>query len=410
MSSLAIRGGAPVRSDPYPAWPVWDERDVAAVTEVVKSGHWGGFPEPGPLASQFSVRFAALQDATYGIAMANGTVTMEVACRAAGLGWEDEVIVPAYSFVATAAAPAMAGAIPVLADILPHTLCISPQAVEAAITPCTKAIIPVHLAQNLADMDAIMGIANRYNLVVIEDCAHAHGAKWRQRGVGSIGHFGSFSFQSTKILTAGEGGLLTTNSAQLAERAHSIIDCGRAKDVDGLRWTLGSNYRMTELQASLLLVGLLRFAQQARQREEMATYADRVLGQIPAVKVLPHDSRHTTRSFYRYVFMIDTENFDGATHEVAGSALRAEGIPCTKGPPPMHRYELFQPSLCRLPVFSAFPERFAFETMSFPVAERAGEREAIWLDESVFRAGVRGIDDVVRAVEKVQQHAAELVR
>jgi dTDP-4-amino-4,6-dideoxygalactose transaminase len=131
--------------------------------------------------------------------MVNGTVTMEVACRATDIGWGDEVIVPAYTFQATAAAPMAAGAVPVIVDIDPDTYCIDPQAVEAAVTDRTKAIIPVHLGAQMADMDAIMAVAGRYNLIVIEDCAHAHGARWHDQGAGTIGHFGSFSLQSSKI-------------------------------------------------------------------------------------------------------------------------------------------------------------------------------------------------------------------
>ena len=208
MSTLAILGGEPTRKEAYPEWPVYDDRDIEAATRVIKSGNWGGYPYPGLETSQFLQEFLAMQGGQYAIACANGTVTMEVALRAAGIGWGDEVIVPAYTFQATAAAPIAAGAVPVIVDVDPNSYCIYPQAVEAAITEKTKAIIPVHLGAHMADMDAIMELAERFDLVVIEDCAHAHGAKWRGQGAGTIGHFGSFSMQSSKILTAGEGGVL----------------------------------------------------------------------------------------------------------------------------------------------------------------------------------------------------------
>ena len=162
--------------------------------------------------------------------MANGTITMEVALRAADIGWGDQVIVPAYTFQATAGAAMVAGAIPVIVDIDPETYCIDPKAIEAAITPKTKAIIVVHLAAQMADMDAVMALAERHNLIVIEDSAHAHGARWRGRGAGTIGHFGSFSLQSSKILTTGEGGVLLCRTPELAARVTSLIDCGRPHD------------------------------------------------------------------------------------------------------------------------------------------------------------------------------------
>jgi dTDP-4-amino-4,6-dideoxygalactose transaminase len=409
MPELAILGGTCTRTGPYPAWPVHDERDVAAVTAVIKSGRWGGFPYPGPQSAEFARRFAEMQGGGYAVPMANGTVTMEVALRAADVGWGDEVILPAYTFQATAAAPMAAGAIPVIVDIDPETYCIDPEQVEAAITSETKAIIPVHLGAQMADMDAIMEIAGRHSLIVIEDAAHAHGARWRDQGAGTIGHFGSFSLQSSKILTTGEGGVLLCRTAELAARAASLIDCGRPHDEAGQVFTMGANYRLPELQAALGNVALERFSEQARQREEMAAYLEESLSEIPGVRLLRRDPRHTARSFYRYVFAIQPQVF-GAGHDVVCAALVAEGIPCWQGYGAMHRYELFQPHLSRLPVPSAFPGRFAFDKMHLPEAERACEHEAVWLDECIFRAGRRGIDDAVAAIGKIQAHASELAK
>ncbi len=411
MSKLAILGGTPTRSEPYPDWPVYDERDIAAVTAVIQSRRWGGFPYPGPQTAEFARRFAELQggDASIpAVPMANGTVTMEVALRAVNIGWGDEVIVPAYTFQATAAAPMAAGAIPVIVDIDPDTYCIDPEAVEAAITPRTRAVIPVHLGAQMADMDAILDIAERHDLVVVEDCAHAHGARWNGRGAGTLGHFGSFSLQSSKTLSVGEGGILLCRSPELAERAASIIDCGRAKDASERNYTLGANYRMTELQAALANVALERFPEQARQREHMAAYMDEALSEIPGVRILKRDPRHTTRSFYRYIFAIDPQVF-GVDHRIVCAALDAEGVSCWEGYAAMHHYDLFQPGLSKLAVPSAFPEHFDFARMSFPEAERACEREAIWLDESIFRAGHQGVDDAVAALSKIQENASELV-
>ena len=406
-SRLAILGGTPVRSESYPAWPVYDERDVAALTTVIQSGRWGGYPYPGPQTARFARRFAELQGGGYAVPMANGTVTMEVALRAADIGWGDEVIVPAYTFQATATAPMAAGAIPVIVDIDPQTYCLDPKQVEAAITPRTKSIIPVHLGAQMADMDAIMEIAERHGLIVIEDAAHAHGARWRDKGAGTIGHFGSFSLQSSKILTAGEGGILLCRTPELAARAASIIDCGRPHDEAGQMFTLGANYRLPELQAALGNIAIERFPEQVRQREEMMGYLEESLSEVPGVRLLKRDLRHTKRSFYRYIFAIQPEAF-GALHEVVCYALAAEGIPCWEGYEAMHRFELFQPGFSKLAVPSAFPERFRLDEMRFPEAERACQREAVWLDECIFRSDQQGIDDVVAALHKLQAHADQL--
>jgi L-glutamine:2-deoxy-scyllo-inosose/3-amino-2,3-dideoxy-scyllo-inosose aminotransferase len=413
MSQLAILGGPKTRTEPYPEWPVWDQRDIDAVTEVIKSGRWGGFPYPGPKTAELARKFAELQGGGYAVPMANGTVTMEVACRAADIGWGDEVIVPAYTFQATAAAPMAAGAIPVIVDVDPNTYCLDPKAVEKAITPKTKAIIPVHLGHQMADMDAIMALAEKYNLIVIEDCAHAHGAKWNGQGAGPIGHFGSFSLQSSKTLTTGEGGILLCHTRELAAKAASIIDCGRPHALGGgpedesMDYQVGGNYRLSEIAAALALVGIERFPAQAKQREEMAAYMDESLSEVPGVRVLKRDPRHTTRSFYRYMFAISPEEF-GVEHDVLCAALDAEGVGCWVGYEAMHNYTLFQPQKSKLAVPSAFPEYFDFAEMNLPEATRACEHEAVWLDEAVFRTGSKGVDDAVTAIKKIQENAKEL--
>ena len=285
MAELAVRGGTPVRPLGYPEWPVVDERDVEAVTRVVRSGRWGGFPEPGPRAAEFAARFAAYQGSGHGVVMANGTVTMEVALKALGIGWGDEVIVPALTFAATPYAAMAAGALPVFCDVAADTLTIDPDQVEAAVTPRTRAIMPVHLGHQMADMDRIMEVARRHSLAVVEDCAHAHGQRWRDRGAGSFGELGSFSHQSLKLLTAGEGGSLLTDDEQLARRAHSLIDCGRPKDPDEKLYTFGANYRLGELHAALLLVALERFPDQ-----QPLPVAERAGGQVLSLPLSPAHS------------------------------------------------------------------------------------------------------------------------
>jgi dTDP-4-amino-4,6-dideoxygalactose transaminase len=359
-------------------------------------------------------KFAEMQGGGFAVPMANGTVTMEVALRASGIGWGDEVIVPAYTFQATAAAPMAAGAIPVIVDVDPNNYCMDPKAAAKAITPKTKAIIPVHLGSNMADMDAIMALAEKHNLTVIEDCAHAHGARWNGRGAGTIGHFGSFSLQSSKTLTSGEGGILLCRTEELARKVMAIIDCGRGHEGEGgseggASPLMGGNYRMTEFQSALATVGVERFPEQAKEREQMAAYMDEALSEVPGVRVLPRDPRHTTRSFYRYIFAIDPQTF-GVEHDVLCAALDAEGVDCWTGYEAMHRYELFQPRNSKLAVPNAFPERFNFSEMSFPVAEQACEHEAVWLDESIFRSGRKGVDDAVAAIKKIQRNAKELAK
>jgi dTDP-4-amino-4,6-dideoxygalactose transaminase len=409
MATLAITGGAPVRTTPYPSWPQTDDEEyVAAVTEVVRSGEWGGFPEPGVHAAAFEEAFASYQGARHGIPMMNGSVTMEVACKALGIGWGDEVIVPALTFAATAYAPMAAGALPVIVDVTPETWTIDPDLVEAAISDRTRAIIPVHLGHQMADMDRLMEIAARHGVAVIEDCAHAHGQRWRGQGAGCIGDFGSFSHQSSKILTSGEGGTLLTNDETLARRAHSIVDCGRAKDPDEKDFTFGANYRLSELNAALLEVAMRRFPSQQEARAVAGKRFEELVVAVPGVTVMPADERITRWSFYNYLLKIDPEAFAGRPNEVVCAAMEAEGIPAEVQYPSMNRYELFQPALSRLPVAVAYADRLDPATMSFPVAEAAGSRESVYFMENVFRDGERGVTDAAEALAKIQANAGEL--
>jgi dTDP-4-amino-4,6-dideoxygalactose transaminase len=408
MAQLAIAGGEPLRSTPFPDWPHGDDEDVAAVEQVIRGGRWGGFPEPGPVASAFEEAFAAYQGARHGVLMANGTVTMEVALKALGIGWGDEVIIPALTFAATVYAPIAAGALPVIVDVSPDTWTIDPDLVEAAITPRMRAIMPVHLGHQMADMDRIMQIAEAHGLAVVEDCAHAHGQRWNGIGAGCIGDVGSFSHQSSKIMTAGEGGSLLTNDDRLARLAHSIIDCGRPKDEAETEYTFGANYRLGELQAALLTVAMRRFPAQQEARAELGMYFEELAAGLTGVRVMPHDPRITRWSFYRYVIAIDPEAFAGRTHDVVCDALEAEGIGAWTGYEPMSHYDLFQPSRSRLPVAVEHAERLDPARMSFPVAEAAGLRESVYIDENVFRSDRAGVEQAAEALAKIQRHADEL--
>jgi dTDP-4-amino-4,6-dideoxygalactose transaminase len=296
----------------------------------------------------------------------------------------------------------------VIVDVTERTWTIDPDLVEAAITERTRAILPVHLGHHMADMDRLMEIATKRGLAVIEDCAHAHGQRWRDRGAGCIGDFGSFSHQSSKILTSGEGGSLLTNDETLARRAHSIVDCGRAKDPDEKEYTFGANYRLSELNAALLEVAMRRFPGQQETRAVAGKRFEELVADVPGVTVMPADERITRWSFYNYLLRIDPDVFGGRPNEIVCAAMEAEGIPAEVQYPSMNRYELFQPSLSRLPVAVEHADRLDPSAMSFPVAEAAGLRESVYFMENVFRDGDRGVQDAVDALAKIQANATEL--
>jgi len=252
MSTLAILGGEPIRRRPFSPWPQYQAGDLDRIVRTVESRHWGGYPYPTLMATEFCRGFAELQGAKYALPVANGTVSITVSLQALGVTFGDEVIVPAYTWDGTATAVLAMGAIPVFADIDPDTYCLDVESVRAAITPRTRAIVPVHLAMRFTEMDRLLGLAAEYNLKIVEDCAHAHGGAYKGRGAGAMGDIGSFSLQESKLRTAGEGGLLTPTAWSTTGPATVITAARQPHGPYGQR--LGLNYR-NDRSASRVLIG-----------------------------------------------------------------------------------------------------------------------------------------------------------
>ena len=282
MGQLAITGGTPVRTAPYPRWPQWDSSEREQLLDVLESGKW--WATEGSKAPEFEAAWARFVRTRHCVAVTNGTHALEVSLLGLGVGEGDEVIVTDYTFFASASAVACVNAVPVLVDVDPHTFCIDPDAVEAAITPRTRAIIAVHLAGHPADLDRLTAICTRRGLALIEDCAHAHGSAWNGTPVGGFGAAGTWSFQQSKLMTAGEGGAITIQDPQTAASIRSYTDCGRRPgEWFYSHFALGGNYRMTEWQAAMLLAQLERFPQQHRTRNENALYLNAELSKLPGV-------------------------------------------------------------------------------------------------------------------------------
>ena len=274
---LKIDGGQPVRTQPFPDWPVFDEREIEAVTEVVRSGKWGELV--GTKVIEFQRAFAAFQQAKHGVCVVNGTAALQVAMRALGLRPDDEIITTSYTFIATPNAALSLGAVPVFVDIDPDTYLIDPSRIEDAISERTRAIMPVHLFGCSCDMDAILDIARRHHLAVLEDACQAWGAEWNGRRVGALGELGTFSFQSSKNINAGEGGMIVTNDDALEDLVWSLHNVGRRR---GGEWyehvRVGWNYRMTEFQAAILLVQLTRLPEHMATRARQRSLPGRAVG------------------------------------------------------------------------------------------------------------------------------------
>ena len=393
---LAIHGGAPVRTTPIGQWPEFGREEEELLLAALRSGKWGSLD--GSFVSQFEREFAAFQAAKFGVTTVNATMGLAVAYKAVGLGPGDEVIVPAYTFIATASAALMIGAIPVFADVDPETLLLSPDSLQAAMTPRTKAIVPVHHGGAPVDMDAVMSVAARHGLRVVEDAAQAHGAAWRGRPVGAIGDVGVFSHQSSKMLPAGEGGTMVTNDPEIDELLWSYRNVGRRR---GGEWyehvRLGWNLRMTEFQAAVLLAQLKRFPEQQARRTEAAAYLTRRLEEIPGAVALDVPEGVTAHSWYTYHWRWLGARRGGLDKMEFARALRAEGIPVLHGYVPINRNEAIRAEIKRLggPAPAACP-----------AAEKADAEEILAFSSPILMAPHEDIDDVVRAVEKVARNRA----
>lgn len=399
LTQLAIDGGEPMRCIPFPGWPYFGPAEIEAVTEVLRSGkvnYW-----TGNQGREFEKEYAAYVGTKYAIAVANGSVGLELALFALGIGPGDEVITTCRSFIASASCICARGAKPIMADVDLDSQNITAESIRRVITPRTKAIIAVHLAGWPCDMDRILAVAREHNIKVIEDCAQAHGARYKRRAVGSIGDISSFSFCQDKILsTGGEGGMVTTNDDQLWERAWSYKDHGKKyaavhhqMHTGGFRWlheSFGTNWRLTEMQSALGRLLLRKLDSQVEKRRSFATWMTEAFADIPGLRttVPGEDVYH---SYYKYYIFIRPERLrEGWDRDRIMNSLAAEGIPCFSG------------SCSEIYLEQAFeglrPEH------RLPVAQQLGETSLMFVVHPTLED--RDIADAISAVKKVMEQAA----
>lgn len=407
MARLALKGGKPVRNRPFPKWPIFDKRELEALKRVLESRVWG---IGGKCIKQFEESFAVYQHAKYGVTVASGTTAIEISLRACDVGCGDEVITTPFTFMATATSILYVNAIPVFVDIEPDTFNIDPEKIEGAITGKTKAILPVHIGGRPANMSEIMKIAEKHGLHVIEDACQAWGSEWMGRRVGSFGDFGCFSFQSTKNITSGEGGIIITDDDELYVKAWSLHNCGRLPERAWYAHYLpGTNYRMTEFQAAILLVQLKRFDNHTRKRAKNAEYLNSKLSKIDGLKPLKTDDRITRHAWHLYMFRYDPEAFGGLSKADFANAMRAEGIPVSVGySKPVYKepyLDYFKKCPLSCPSYGRVMD---YSKLKLTVAEKACYREGLWLPQNVLLGSKKDMDDIIAAFEKIKSNVDEL--
>jgi dTDP-4-amino-4,6-dideoxygalactose transaminase len=390
--ALAILGGSPVRAKEFTAWPKFNLDEEKALIKVLHSGKWGGY---GAEVQEFEDGLRGMHQIGHAVACSNGTVALEVALRAVGVGCGDEVIVSPFTFIASASSVLLCQGVPVFVDIDPDTLNLTPGAVEAAITPRTKAVVAVHFGGHPAAMDAITAIAAKHGVAVVEDCSHALGARWKGTPVGNFGNVGTFSFQQFKLVTSGEGGAVATNDPAIAERVWAYCNQGRRR---GAAWyehySLGSNYRLTALQASVLSAQLLR--------KQLKSFTGIATGS-PSMFVDQHPQ-------YLMTLRYDATAFSGISREVFLAAVEAEGIPLRPVYPyPLYRNPLFgKEALSKSggPGWESIPD---YHGLYLEESERVCS-DGLWLEHQLFLGAESDMDDIMTAFKKVQDERGLLER
>ena len=408
MAQLALKGGQKAKTKPFPPWPFYDDREKQALVEVLESRIW--WRTPGTHTKAFEEEFAAYQGAKHGIAVTNGTHALEVVFHALGLGPGDEVIVPDFTFVATASAVLSTGAVPVLVDVEPDTYCIDPDLALKAITSRTRAIVCVHMGGHPADLDRLVEIAGKRGLALVEDSAHAHSSEWKGKKVGTFGIAGTFSFQASKLMTAGEGGAILTSDSDFERIARSVHDCGRMPD----KWfydhfIYGSNYRLSEWQGAILRVQLSRAPEQARRRFANAKLLSGLLSKIEGITPQALDPRCTLNGHYAFIYHWDAKAFGGVSRARYIEAVKAEGIPEQASYPPLHALDLFKnPKALERWTGRAGARRMkrAMEGR-FPCTDR-GAFETVWITQTALLGDEEDMHEIAAAVRKIQENAKEL--
>ena len=419
MGTLAISGGTPVRKEKWPRWPVVDERERALMAEVLSGGNWS---YNGPKEIEFRERWADFCGTRHAIPVANGTVSLQLIFEALDIGWGDEVIVPALTWQATAAAVVDVNATPILADVVEDSWCIDPEEIERLITPRTKAVAVTHLYGAVCDMEAINAVAKRYGIYVVEDSAHQHGTVLRGKKTGNLGHAASFSLQNSKPFTCGEGGVVTTNLSDVAERLDALRNCGRRPVkrevaekntgnyvIEG-NFIQSGNYRMTEFQAAVLIGQLEKLPAQIQRREENALYLRSLLEGIDGIANQRRQAGTDVQTYFNFAFGFDRAAFGGIDVGKFREALTVEvGFPFTGCYQPLNHCDLYRPLTKRRHRISAEyeaainPERFPV-----PTATRIFSETSVCAHHAFLLAERRDMECVAEAIRKIKANAGEL--
>lgn len=420
MSKLAVKGGKPIIEHEWDKWPLVGKTELELIKKVTESGNWS---YNGPMETEFKKKWAAFNGSKYAILVANGTVSLQLAWEALGIGYGDEVIVPALTWQATAASVIDVNAIPVLVDVEEDSWCIDPAKIESAITSKTKAIAAVHLYGTICNMEAIQAIAKKYNLFIVEDSAHQHGSVYKGKKVGAIGDIGSFSLQNSKVLTCGEGGILTTDSDEIAEKLEALRNCGRrpvmkerfssdtGNYVSEGNFIQSGNYRITEFQAAVLLGQLELLPEQISIRDKNAIYLNSKLAQIEGIKPMRREPGTEVQSYFNFAFRYDRKAFKSLPVEKFREALSAElNFPFMECYAPLNAADLYSPlTKKRHKISDEYVEAINPKRFDLPVATKAYRETSVCAHHKILLGTKEDMDKVAEAIIKIKDNIDQLI-
>lgn len=393
-SDLALFGGEPVRSKPFYTWPRMVEGQKEKLIYTLTNDTWGIGSES---IKEFEEKFSIFHEAKNCIAINTGTNALWVSLKAAGVSYGDEVILPPYSFIATASAVLMANAVPIFVDIDPKTLNINSQLIESAITERTKAIIPVHIGGSPADMESIINLANKYGLGVIEDAAQAHGAEWNGKKVGALHKGGIFSFQTSKNMSAGEGGAIISNDEDFMDACFAYYNCGRQRGGDWYEHhIIGANHRMSAMAASLIIPQFQTIENDMNIRDKNRQKIDKALSDMN-LEIMHRYKKVTRESNHLYLVRYMEEKFNGIPREKFFEAMRAEGVYTYAGYKPLYREDVFQGKGNDFP----WLKNIDYSYISCPETELIADYQSVWLTQNHLLGDESDIQDIINAFEKV---------
>mgnify|MGYP003801504955 CR=1 FL=1 len=408
----ALLGGTPARTGSIPSWPVFDSAEETGLINVLRSGKWGR--GGGQQVNKFEAAYAQFTGARGCLTTVNGTNALYTSLNTLGVEPGDEVLIPPFTFVATVNVVLRQHALPVFVDSDLDTFQIDARKMEPLINERTKAVIPVHLGGNPADMDTVMSVARKHNLIVIEDACQAWVAQWRGRNVGRIGNCGCFSFQASKNINAGEGGAIISDDEDFIERCFGFHTQGRMRKLsDEFSYSMsGSNLRMTEFQAAVLLAQLSRLDALSKKREENAAYLSNLLKEIPGIVPARMYAGCTRNAYHLYMLRFEPEKFAGMPRAKFLKAVNAEGVPLSGGYGPLNRSAFLKSTFQSRGYRRLFPaERIARweEQNQTPVNDRM-TREVCWMSQNSLLAERGTMNQFAEGIRKVQKFAAEINR